>query len=375
MNKKLLFWEAVATLVGTVIGAGILGIPYIVAKAGFWTGIINILVLGFISMILYLYLGEVALRTKGFHQLPGYAEKYLGKSGKILMTLAMLFGVYGALIAYTIGEGQALAAIFGGNPMFYSLIFFGIAAIIIHAGLKNVAKSELIMLPFIIGIIILISILSIKFVNLSNLTQFRLSSIFIPYGIVLFAFLGPTAIPEMEMELVKNSKYMKKAIIIGMLIPMVIYLLFSFFVVGVSGTAITEVGTIGLGNLIGPHMVLIGNLFAVITLATSFLAIGLALQQMYRIDYKLNKNIAWLLTISIPLLIVIGNITTFAKALEISGIIAGGLFGTLIVLMALKAKKLGDRKPEYTTYINKFIAGIFIFIFVGGALYFLSTIL
>ena len=42
MNKKLLLWEAIATLVGTIIGAGILGIPYVIAKAGFWTGIFDI---------------------------------------------------------------------------------------------------------------------------------------------------------------------------------------------------------------------------------------------------------------------------------------------------------------------------------------------
>ena len=36
---KLDFWEAVATVVGTIIGAGIFGIPYVVAKAGFLTGI------------------------------------------------------------------------------------------------------------------------------------------------------------------------------------------------------------------------------------------------------------------------------------------------------------------------------------------------
>ena len=41
MRKKRLF-EAVSTLVGCVIGAGILGIPYVVAKAGFVTGLVNI---------------------------------------------------------------------------------------------------------------------------------------------------------------------------------------------------------------------------------------------------------------------------------------------------------------------------------------------
>ena len=42
-------YEAIALLVGTIIGAGILGIPYVVARAGFWTGIVNIVFLIFIA--------------------------------------------------------------------------------------------------------------------------------------------------------------------------------------------------------------------------------------------------------------------------------------------------------------------------------------
>ena len=115
--KQKLFWEAIATMVGTIIGAGVLGLPYVVSQAGFLTGMITILGVGLVVLLLYLYLGETVLRTKGFHQLTGYAEKYLGKWGKGLMTFAMVFGTYGALIAYLIGEGEALAAIFGGEPL------------------------------------------------------------------------------------------------------------------------------------------------------------------------------------------------------------------------------------------------------------------
>lgn len=375
MNKKLLLWEAVATLVGTVIGAGILGIPYVIAKAGFWTGIVNIIFLGIVTMFLYLYLGEVSLRTKGLHQLTGYAERYLGKAGKFLMAASMVFGIYGALVAYILGVGQAIAAILGGNPLIYSLIFFAIVGFIIYLGLKRVAESELYMLPLIIAVVVLISILSIKYLNIGNFTSFNFYNLFIPYGVVLFAFLGATAIPEMEMELIRNEKLMKKAIIIGIMIPIIVYILFAIFVVGVSGSLTTEVATIGLGEIMGGHMVLIGNIFAAITMATSFLALGLALQQMYNYDYKLNRNISWALTCFIPLGIALLGIATFAKALEISGILAGGLAGILIVLMAIKAKKLGDRKPEYTIPINWFIATLFIILFAGGAGYYLWTLL
>ena len=65
------FWGAVATMIGTIIGAGVLGIPYVIAKAGFVTGIIVIVGLGLLMMLMFLYFGEVVLRTKGKHQMTG----------------------------------------------------------------------------------------------------------------------------------------------------------------------------------------------------------------------------------------------------------------------------------------------------------------
>ncbi|MBW2966595.1 hypothetical protein KY342_05815 [Candidatus Woesearchaeota archaeon] len=369
MNKKFLLWEAIATLVGTIIGAGILGIPYVIAKAGFWTGIFDIVLLGIVVLVIYLYLGEVVLRTKGFHQLPGYAEKYLGKTGKRLMVFSMIFGNYGALIAYIIGVGLALAAIFGGNALTYSLIFFIIVAIIIFKGLKAVGQSELFMLPLIILFIVLISVLSLGHIDITNYITFDLTKVLIPYGVILFAFLGAAAVPEMEQELVRNRKLMKKAIIIGVLIPIISYLIFAFAVVGVSGLSTSEVATIGLGEIMGSYMVIIGNVLAIITMSTSFLTLGLALKQTYNYDYKLNKTLAWALTVFIPLIIAVSGLTTFIQVIAISGVIAGGMEGVLIILMAIKAKKLGDRKPEYTIKINNFIAFILIALFVTGAVY------
>ena len=127
--SKNKFWIAVATLIGTIVGAGVLGIPYVIAKAGFLYGSILIVVLGLVFLLLNLYVAEIVLRTKGKHQLTGYMERYIGKTGKLLMMLSMIFGVYGALIAYLIGEGETIKAIFGGNALVYSLIFFFIVSI------------------------------------------------------------------------------------------------------------------------------------------------------------------------------------------------------------------------------------------------------
>lgn len=370
MNKRLLMWEAVATLVGTIIGAGILGIPYVISQAGFWTGVADIVVLGGVVLLLYLYMGEVVLRTKGFHQLPGYAGIYLGKLGKRLMVLASLVGNYGALIAYLIGIGAALAAIFGGEPAFYILLFFVIVAIILFIGLKAVGESELIMLPIVVLVITFISIVAFNHIDPINYTEFNLFKILIPYGVILFAFLGAPAIPEMREMLVKNEKLLKRAIIIGSLIPIFAYLIFAIAVVGVTGASTTEIATIGLGESVGNYMVIIGNLLAVLTMSTSFLTLGLALKETFMLDYHIHKHVAWIITCFIPLVIALSGLTTFIIVVGMVGVVAGGMEGALIVLMALKAKKYGNRKPEYSVHLNKFTAALILGLFIFGAAYF-----
>ena len=91
---------AISALIGTIIGAGFLGIPFVVMQSGFKIGLIHLVFIASIVALITLYLGEIALRTKTNHHLTGYAEKYLGKAGKNLMFFAVAFGVYSALQEY-----------------------------------------------------------------------------------------------------------------------------------------------------------------------------------------------------------------------------------------------------------------------------------
>ncbi|MBS3097673.1 GerAB/ArcD/ProY family transporter [Candidatus Woesearchaeota archaeon] len=377
MPKKHLL-EAIATLVGFVIGAGILGIPFVVAKAGFVTGIIDIIVIGIVILFLNLYIGEIVLRTKGDHQLTGYANIYLGKIGKKLMTFGMMFGMYGALVAYTIKEGEFLNAIlspqFGGSPLIYSILFFIAVSFLVYKGLRIIEESELLMVFFLLFIGFIIFILAFSSINQENLTSFNIKNIFIPYGVVLFAYLGIGAIPELREELKNNKEDMKKAIIIGSLIPIVVYLIFAFIVVGVTGNATTEGAILGLATVLGFKMLLFGTAFGILTMATSFIAVGLALKEMYCFDFGCKKNLASSLVCFLPLAIALIMIMTnidnaFFKVIDITGAFSGGLMGVLVVLMIWKAKKFGQRKPEYSIKENKLLNLTFIAMFIAGTIY------
>jgi len=366
MKKEVL--EAIATLVGVVIGAGILGIPYVVAKSGFLVGALNIIVIGLLVLFVNLFMGEIVLRTKGNHQLTGYAEKYLGMNGKMLMTVSMLLGNYGALLAYLIGEGRVLSAIFGGDAFYYSLGFFVIVSFIVYRGIKAVGRSELYL-----GIVFLAVVFVIICINAFNVdpSNFDIpgSSIFLPFGVVLFAYLGAVAVPEMREELMNNWKSMKKAIIIGSLIPVVVYLTFGLSVVAVTGIDTTEVASVGLGQVLGRHMIILGNVFAVFTMATSFIAIALALKEMYNYDFGIGPFKSFLITVSLPLLLFLVGFKGFISTLSIAGSFAGGIDGILIVLMLWNAKKRGEREPEFKVGFSYILGSVIILMFVLGIAY------
>jgi len=365
------YWEAVATLIGTTIGAGIIGIPYVVAKAGILIGIIDVIVLGFVVLMINLYVGEITLRTKKVHQLAGFAELYLGKKGKLIMTITSILSIVGALVAYIIGMGQVISAIFGGSAFINSLLFFIVGASLVYFDLSVVKKAELYLNIFVM--LIIAAIIGIAFFNFNPaniaLTKLNLANVFIPYGVILFAFVGANAIPEMEMELKNNKKKMKKAIILGTIIPFAVYFLFMISVIGVTGINTTEIATIGLGEKLGEFMIILGNLLPIFAMSTSFFILGLALKWMFHYDYNMPKILAWVITCFVPLILFLLGARSFISVIGITGAVAGGIEGILLVLIAKNAKKKGKVKPNYKVGLSWIFAILLILVFTAGIIY------
>ncbi|PIN73644.1 hypothetical protein COV20_05470 [Candidatus Woesearchaeota archaeon CG10_big_fil_rev_8_21_14_0_10_45_16] len=367
---------ATTTLIGTIIGAGILGIPYTLAKAGVFYGFLILLGIGLVYLLINLFTGEFVLRTKEQHQLPGYTEKYLGKEAKAVMFFAMIFSLYGALIAYLIGEGATLYSLFGvGSPLLFTVLFFLVASFIVWRGVKTAGKAELLLILFLVLVVCIIGIFSYDRIHVINFMKFNPAYLFLPYGVAIFAYFGMMAIPEMQEILHKKKKQMKRAIILGSLVPIVIYILFAFIVVGVVGvdnfnllSANERIATIALGLYAHPVLGVLANILAFLSMSTSFLTISLALVGMYHYDYGLSRRVSLFLTLSIPLVIAVLNLATFIEILGITGAVAGGIETILIIFIYWRAKKLGDRKPEYSLGNHYLLGALFILMFIIGVI-------
>ncbi len=374
--KRNNLWVASAILMGTIVGAGVLGIPYAIAQSGLLIGMIHLLVLGFTILILHLCIGEISLRTKGVHQLSGYMEKYLGKTGKYFMILSMTVGIYGALTAYILGQGEIFSTIIGGNPWIYSFAFFLIASAILYHGIKATGRFELAITVLMVVTIFLIGAFAYDKINPAYLTGIHLKNFFLPYGVILFAFVGTAAIPELREELAKDKRKLKKAIIIGSITPIILYLIFAVIVLGIVGLdnfntlgANERIATVALSIFSEPHMAFVANIFAAFAMLTSFLGLGLALKETYMYDCKLNKHTAFLLTVIPPLFIASLGLTSFIAVIAFAGAVAGGIDGILIILAYWKAKKQGERKPEYSLNISRTLTTVLIMMFSFGVIY------
>jgi tyrosine-specific transport protein len=374
-NNKFLI--ATTTLVGTIVGAGVLGIPYVVAKTGFLYGFLLMVGLGAALIFLNLFAGEVVLRTKEQFQLTGYAGKYLGKWGKGFMTFSMVFSIYGALTAYLIGEGATLYAIFNwGSPLLFTLLFFILTFIIVYKGIKATGTVELILISLLVIIVALIGALSFNLIDGNNFKTFDITKIFLPYGVILFAFTGLAAIPELQEVLGKQKKLLKKSIIIGSLIPIILYVFFTFVVMGIVGLDQFEllepnqrIATVALSIYAHPVLGVLANILAVLAMFTSYLTLSIALMGMYSYDYGISRKRGLLMTVFLPLLIASFGLTTFITVIGITGAVAGGIEGVLMILTYWKAKKFGDRKPEYNLKPHKVIGSVLIVMFIFGIIY------
>ncbi|MFA6536933.1 MAG: aromatic amino acid transport family protein [Patescibacteria group bacterium] len=368
-NKKLFFWEAVATLIGTIVGAGILGLPYAVAQVGFVWGGFLIIILGFVAMTLNLLFAEIILRTRSRHQLSGYVGQYLGKYAYLIMAIANILGSYVAMSTYIIGEGKVLQALLGGSEKFYSLLYFAVVAFILFIGLKLIKVFELFLVfAFLIVIAVVIG-LSSPHLILENLPYFEPSQMILPFGVILFAFSGVSSVVHVREILRGREEKIKPAIITASVIPILLYFFFTLVVVGLLGRGTTEVATIGLGEKLGSFMILFGNLFAFFVMGTSFLAVGLSVKELFRLDFKISANWAWLLTVGVPLLIFLSGVKNFVWLMGLSGGLSVTLTGIMVVLSYFKAKKEFTREPEFVLPKLKIWGWFIITIFSLGILY------
>lgn len=367
------FRHATVVLIGTMIGVGIYGVPFAFAKAGFWVGTVWLVIVVALMALVYLLLAELTLSTQGTHQLAGYARIWLGEWGRSAMMFTQLLTIYGALLAYLIVFGEFAHTIFSRfisvDPQLYSWLFAAVWSVVWLVRLRAMALVETGLIVLYGALIVLIVGIAGPHAHLANLTTFEPSFWFLPYGILLFALGGATAIPLQRQLVAGRERLMRPAIITALAVTGIAYLLFAVAVVGVSGDITSPEALAGLFGLVPGTVIVLGALFGMVTISTSYIALGTALYESFRWDYKLRLPTAWLLTIAPPLVFFWLGLRNFIDVIGIAGAVAGGLQGVLLLAAYLRARHIRLRQPEFRVRIPAWMVWLLMLVFAAGVGY------
>ena len=373
MFKKLIFWEAIAAIVGTVIGAGVFVLPHTAVKAGLSTSLIWLLFLGLAITYIHLLFGEIVLRTKNEYRLPGYVGHYLGQPAKkfLLITNFLTFAI--SLLIYLILGAKFLNILFQNlnlSESFWVLVLWLISTVVILFDNKLAGRINFYLSFALIGLFVVLSIYCLPHIqNVNfNLPVASSSNWLIPYGIFFYALIGISAIPE-AIQLAKgkiSGKNIKKIILIGSLIPIAIYFLFILSTIGAVGARISQEAITSLAVVLGPNIAIIGALVGLLAVITSYLIFGHYLKNSFIHDYRWPKWLVYIVIALCPILayFFLAGKMNLITLISFVGALVSGFEGIMILFVARQAKKQGDRDPEYKLPLPKpifwFLAGCFV---------------
>lgn len=365
------FLLAAATLIGTAIGAGTFGLPYMAAKIGFIPMMAMIFLLGALTLVSNLMYGEISLRTKEKCRLIGYAHKYLGDHGRRFAAFISFLSLYAGNLVYIILGGVFLNSLFsgvlGGNEFIYGTAIFIFVSIATYFNLNFFSIIESWMVLLLLLVMGAVVFRSAPYINFNNYyTAGNLSQLFLPFGMILFSLSASTAIPELEYIVTKKQSRIKEIISLGTIVYTCVYMVFIAAILGVTGSATSEESFMGLSHFIGDGVITSGFILGFLAVVTSYLVSAIGLREMFCCDYKINKNLAWFLASFPPFLFFILGFRDFIEIISFAGSITGGFVGILIILIFYNAKTKGEQKPAFEINISKEISFLMIVIFLLG---------
>jgi amino acid permease len=211
---------------------------------------------------------------------------------------------------------------------------------------------------FLIVIILIFLYFGINKIDASNLQTIEFKDIFGPYGVILYSLAGIAAIPEMISVFKRGKRHYKKAIILGTIIPAVLYLVFITVVIGLTGRNTSMEAISGLSGVLGNKVVLWGSIFGFLATITSFFVLGLSLKESYIHDFGFNKNWAWFITCFVPIILFALGVQNFILVITLLGAVMGLVECASIILIH------GMITGEKQRLLHYFLIGVFILGFI-----------
>ncbi len=337
---------------GTTIGVGMLALPVATGPAGFIPSFITYIICWLFMLCTGLALVEVNLWMPKDTSFISMAEKVLGPIGKNIFWVAYLFLFTTVMIAHVAGGGEILLGIPGWPfPHWMSaLLYTGILAPVVYLGTRSVDRLNLFLISGVIFFYFGFVAVSASSVKLNLLTHANWGKTLATFPILFTAFTYQVIIPTLMSYMERNVRKVRLAIFFGSSIPLVIYLVWEFLILGIvppdGSFGLIEAGALGknavtpLKHFVQSEWILtFSNWFAFFALTTSFVPLALSFFDFLADGLKWHKKGAKRLSLTavvfgIPAVIAILYPNIFLVALGYAGgISCAFLFGLMPPVM------------------------------------------
>ncbi len=362
--------RAAFVLFGTIVGAGIFSLPYVVEKAGYLMGLFWMILLAGAVTLTHVLFGEVVLATRGQHRMVGYVGIHLGPFAKGLETLSSILSLFGSSLAYLILGGLFISQIVSRfapfTPAWGAAVLFLIGLIVVRRGTRFLSGVDFWLTLVEMSGFLLLSFVAAKGFDASHLFTYDPTQAFLPYGVILFAYGGLTAVTEVHDIVGGDARKMRRSIVAGTLMAVALTILFVTAVVAALGVSITPEAVAGLSARFGGSLPLLGALAGFFSILTSYIVFTDYLHKQFRQDFKVGRFLSVAASVGIPFLLYLAGVRSFGRILELVGAVLVGIEGIFVAGMYLKIKNEGSvrvlRVPNALVYL-------LILAYTAGALY------
>ena len=337
-KKQLTTWEAACIITGYGIGAGVLSMPYMAARNGLILSTLILILSLLASYVLHLMIAEIALKEGNGGQIISCLNRFLFR-GKTKQVLTVIFFALMAVIlvtnlaAYISGAEEIIVGLLPIPSIAAKLLFYVVAASVVLFGLKAVGVSEKIAVTVIFALITALAAASLLNVrNPLSLSAGSLNDALAYYGLAMFAMSAFFSVPQAVEGLDGDTKKIRKAVFLGLLNNFILIIVISVCSL-LSSTEITELAMVGWSAGIGLWAQLIGGLFTVLAMLTTYWSLSLALGGIVDDMLHTGTKISWLLATLPSLILVLFNMAGFLDLMRT----AGGLIAIIIAVMVVPA--------------------------------------
>ena len=345
-NKQLTIVESACIITGYGIGGGGMAMTYLAQRNGCLMSLLILAAAFLASFILHVMIAELAVKSGGGSQIIEVFSRYLFQ-GKYKKVLRLAFFVIMALVlftnlaAYISGAAEIISELLGISLWLSRLLFYAAAASVVLFGLKAVGVSEKLAVGVIFLLVGLLACFSM--LHIQNPLPVKAGSItegLAYFGMGMFAFSAFFSVPQAVSGLGGDGKKVRKAVFLGLLNNFILITVITVCAL-LSSAQVTEVAMIGWSKGIGSWAEMVGSLFTILAMLTTYWSISLALADIVEEQLKLSRRLCWVIATLPSLALTFAGLGGFMEFMRL----AGGLIAILIALLVVPAFRKASREP------------------------------